>query len=148
MSYDLLELSPSSQPSNVEWKEIATKAALTAGIAGAASMLLVGGDGNVDFMGIPMPQWAGIGLACGSGSVAADLTHKYVLPHIPESQKFGDATAAALSIGSSSLAAYIVMNSMGNIQPITPVILGGGSYVAAEYAYRNFVNTSTGGLIF
>lgn len=149
MSLDNPQMTSSSTPSDVAWKEIITKATLTAAIAGAASMLVIEpGSGSVNLGGIAVPQSVAIGLGAAGGSVAGDLAHKYILPHIPQSEKYIGVESAAVSVAAAIAGAYLGMQALGGVPFITPVLLGGGSYIASDYVYHRAIDKSTGGFMY
>ena len=129
--------------SSVAWKEILTKATFTAVIAGTAAAFLFD-PVSINIGGMAVPQAAAIGLGAAGGSIAGDLAHNYVLPHIPQSEKYLGIESAAVSIGASVAGAYLAMNSIGEVPFMTPLLLGGGSYIGADYAYRTFYGTNSG----
>ena len=147
MSMDNPELTSANTPSDVAWKEILTKATLTAAIAGVAAAFVIP-SGTITIAGMSVPQAAAIGLGAAGGSIAGDLAHKYILPQIPQSEKYLGVESAAVSIGASIAGAYLAMNMIGDVPIATPILLGGGSYVAADYVYRNVVDTSASGFIY
>ena len=147
MSLDNPEFSSPNTPANIPWKEVLTKATLTAAIAGAAAAFVIPG-GSVSIAGMSVPQAAAIGLGAASGSIAGDLAHKYVLPQIPQNEKYLGAESAAVSIGASIAGAYVAMNMMGDVPIMTPVLLGGGSYMASDYLFHHVIDTSSGGLMY
>lgn len=147
ISLDNPELTSPGAPSSVAWKEVLYKASLTAVIAGTAAAFLIP-SGSVSIAGMSVPQSAAIGLGAAGGSIAGDLAHNYILPHIPQNEKYLAAESAAVSIGAAMGGAYLAMSMMGDIPITTPLLLGGGSYVAADYAYRNFLDMKTGGFIY
>ena len=132
---------------NVEWKEMLTKATLTGALAGAAAAVLVPG-GSVTLAGMEVPGSVAIGLGAAGGSITGDLAHKYVLPYIPQSQKYQGIESAAISIGSAIAGSYLAMKSMGDIPIGTPILLGGGSYVGADYLYYRVFDSRTGGFVY
>lgn len=146
MSYGNPEMSSVYAPSGICWKEIATKAALTGALAGAAASVLVGGDSSVPFIGMQLPTSVAVGLGCAAGSVTGDLAHKYVLPHIPQNQKFQGVETIAISAGASILGAYAA--TMGTGLPLTTVaLLGGGSFVGSDYVYHQILARDSGGFL-
>lgn len=146
MSYDNPEMTSVYAPMNVEWKEIASKAALTGALAGLAAVVLVGGDATVPLAGIQLPTSVAVGLGCAAGSVSGDLAHKYVLPHIPQNQKFAGVESVAISAGASVLGAYVA--TMGTGLPFTTVaMLGGGSFLGSDYVYHQILDRRTGGFL-
>lgn len=147
MSLDNPELSSDRMPIDVAWKEILTKATLTAALAGAAAAFLVP-SGSVSIAGMSVPQAAAIGLGAAGGSVVGDLAHKYILPHIPQNEKYIGAESAAVSIAGSVAGAYLGMNMMGDTPFITAALLGGGSYVTSDYLFHHVIDVSSGGFIY
>ena len=146
MSFDDPQMATISPLMSVEWKEILTKSALTGALAAAAaSFLIPGGSGTI--AGMQIPGAVGVGLGCAAGSITGDLAHKYVLPHIPQNQKYINAESAAVSVVSAMGGAYLGMSLLGDVPIMTPIILGGGSYVASEFIYQNVLNKSTGGFV-
>src|SRR5690349_5821515 len=114
MSLDNPEFSSPNTPSNVAWKEVLTKATLTAGIAGVAAAFLIP-SGSVTVAGMSVPQSIAIGIGAASGSIAGDLAHNYILPHIPQSQKYLGIESAAVSIGAAVAGAYVGMSMLGDV---------------------------------
>ena len=147
MPLDNPELSPQNTPSNVAWKEVLTKATLTAAIAGTAAAFLIP-SGSVSLAGMSIPQAAAIGLGAAGGSIAGDLAHKYILPQIPQNEKYLGVESAAVSVGAAIAGAYLAMSMIGDVPIATPVLLGGGSYVAADYVYRNVIDMGSSGFIY
>lgn len=147
MQFDDPEMSSLSTPMMVEWKEILTKASMTGAIATAAAALLIpGGSGSL--AGIQIPGSIAVGLGCAGGSVTGDLAHKYVLPHIPQNQKYLKAESAAVSIGAAIGGAYLGMNIIsGSVPILTPVLIGGGSFVASDYIYHTVLDKNSGGFV-
>lgn len=134
-------------PSNVPWKEIVTKAGLTAVVAGTAAALLLP-QGTASVAGMPIPGSVAIGLGAATGSVVGDLTHKYVLPHIPQSEKYQGIETAAVSLIGASIGSYVGMRSIGEVPIMTPILLGGGSYFAADYIFHHIIDRDGGGFIY
>lgn len=132
---------------NVEWKEILTKAALTGAIAGVAAGVLVPG-GSVTLGTMELPGSVAIGIGAAGGSITGDLAHKYVLPYIPQSQKYQGVESAAISIGSAIAGSYLGMKLMGDVPIMTPILLGGGSYVGADYLYFRVFDSKSGGFVY
>ncbi len=124
---------------DVDWKEMASKAALTGAIATAASFLLVG-DGPASFGGISIPSSLALGLGAAGGSVVGDLAHQYVLPHIPQDQKYLGIESAAISIGAAAGGAYLASSMFGDYPAITPLVIGGASYASSDYVYHKLMN--------
>ena len=130
----------------VQWKEIGIKAALTGAIAGAATMFLLDNDATTVFAGMEVSPAIAAGAGCAVGSVTADLAHNYILPYIPQNAKYTRAESVALGIAASSLGTYVA--TMGSGLPIsTAAMLGGGSFVAADYTYHNFISMQSGGVV-
>lgn len=148
MSHDNPEISSARSPMDVAWKDIATKAALTAAVGGVAGMLLVPGGGSVSVLGMQVPQYVGLGIGAGIGSVAGDLAHNYVLPHIPQDQKWIGVETAAVSVGAAAAGAYVGMSMFGSVPIMTPLLIGGGSYIGADYLYHNVWDMKSGGFIY
>lgn len=147
MSLDNPEMSSGYAPSMVQWKEILTKATLTGALAGTAAALLVPG-GSVSLGGMSVPGSVALGLGAAGGSVAGDLAHKYILPHIPQNAKYEGVESAAISVGAAIGGSYLVMNMMGDVPLMTPILLGGGSYIGADYLNRYVFDSKTGGFVY
>lgn len=145
--FDNIEMTPSTTPSDVAWKEILTKATLTAAIAGTAAAFLIE-PGSIDLAGMSVPQAAAIGLGAAGGSIAGDLAHKYILPHIPQNEKYLGVESAAVSITAAVVGAYLGMNTIDAIPPMVPVLLGGGAYIASDYVYHHVIDRSSGGFMY
>ena len=63
-----------------------------AGLAGAtmaigSMMLFNDGTDTTNIAGMNIPVYVPIGVACGVSSIAGDIAHDYILPHIPQNEK-------------------------------------------------------------
>lgn len=133
----------------IKWKEIGAKAAVTGVIAAAAGVLLLAPDQSGDVLGLTLPAYAALGVGCAAGSVAGDLAHNYVLPYIPQSEKYLKVESAAVSLGAAALGGYLALGAVGvSADPILPIGAAVGSYMAADYVYHKFIDTQSGGLLF
>jgi hypothetical protein len=122
------------------------KGVATGAIATVAGMLLWDSK-SISIAGIKVPGSVAMGLGAAAGSLSADLTHKYLVPHIPANQKYEKAEFAAISIAASGLGTYFVSNMIGT--DIGPAIaLGAGSYISGDYIYHNFINKKEGGFLY
>lgn len=125
-------------------KEKLWKGAMAGAISGGASYFLFGETGSSDLFGLQLPNPVVIGGANMAASVAADVAHEYVLPHIPGNQKFAAAESAALGLGISGFGTAWLLNKEG----LTPgtffngFALGAGSYAAADWIDGKMNGTS------
>lgn len=117
------------------WMDTARKGAITGVVAGAAAAYVFGESGSTTLMGVRMPTAVAIGAANGAASVAADMAHDYVLPHIPQSQKWGQIESAALGIGTAGASTTLILNGqqIGNERGMRAFLLGGASYMVGGY---------------
>lgn len=125
-------------------KEKLWKGAMAGAISGSAAYFLFSETGSSDVFGIQLPNPVVIGGANMAASVAADVAHEYVLPHIPGNQKFAAAESAALGLGISGFGTAWLLNREG-INPGTffnGFALGAGSYAAADWIDGKMNGTS------
>lgn len=139
---------PNQQPS-ADFKQWLVKSVGTGAVAAAASYFLLGEQRNISIMGRDMPSVIPIGLGAAAGSLTADMAHQWIFPLIHASEKYDKAEAAALGVASAGLGTYVATSVLGGGSPaILPALLvGGGSYVAADYAYHYWFNKASGGFI-
>jgi hypothetical protein len=139
----------SSRPkaSEVEWKELLTKGATMGAIAALAGMLLFESP-SLNIAGISVPGPVAMGIGAATGSLSADLAHKYVMTHIPANQKYEKAEFAAISIVASGLGTFTVSNLIGSAPMVPAFALGAGSYILGDYIYHNFLNKCEGGFLY
>ena len=129
-----------------DMKQLATKSLLTGAVNGITSFILFGNQ-DVSVMGMNMPSYIVSGLGGVGSSVAADLAHNYIMPHIPVNQKYDAIESAALGIGISGGVNYLLMAPLGSSMADS-FLLGAGTYVAADYVWLQYVNVEMSGLLF
>jgi hypothetical protein len=95
-----------------------------------------------------VPGSVAMGLGAAVGSLSADLTHKYVMPHIPANQKYEKAEFAIISVVASGVGTFAVSNLLGSAPMIPAFALGAGSYISRDYLYHNFINKKEGGFLY
>lgn len=124
-----------------DWKHSAMQGAVVGATAAVASMLLFGELRNIEMFGQSIPAFVPIALGTGLGSIATDLTHDYLLAHIPGNQKFQMLESSALALGISGLTTYLVLSNIGGgeVRMLPTIALGAGSYVAGSYIHANLL---------
>jgi hypothetical protein len=132
-------------------KQTAIKAGVTAGIAGFGSLLL-GQYGNIEFFKMSFPGFMVSAGTAGLSSIAADLGHVYIIPHIPVDKKFENTEAMALNggLGAASFAAFSFAGIEGleyrNAGKLA--LFGAGSVLGGEYLYNQWFNKNAVGKMF
>lgn len=136
----------SSADNKVEWKEILMKGGLTGVVAGVAGSVLFGTD-PVDIMGRSIPGAIPMAFGAAAGSVAADLTHKYVFPLIPHNEKYDKMEAISLSVGAAGLGTYAASSLFAKPALVPSLALGASSFVLSDWTYHNYLNQA-GSILF
>lgn len=127
---------------DMNWKASLYKAGVSAAFGAAGSYFLLGETASVPVGGVNVPSPVLVGGACGAGSVAADLAHMYVLPNIPQNEKFVKMESAALGLAASGLGTYGVMRLSGATSGgPTAVAIGAASFLAADYTSEKLFDT-------
>lgn len=129
-----------------DMKQLATKSLLTGAVNGLTSFILFGNQ-DVSIMGMSIPSYIASGLGGVGSSVAADVAHNYLMPHIPVNQKYDALESAALGIGISGATNYLLLAPAG-VDPMLGFALGAGTYVASDFIWLQYVNVEMGGLLF
>lgn len=117
--------------------------ALTTGVTGFCLTKALANSASNGSIGSGMNFATAIGTSAAVGSVAAQVAHDYILPHIPQDKRFVSVETAALNAaasGAGALAAIYFMDprvAMGN--PLTIAGLAVGSEVIGNYAADQFV---------
>jgi len=109
----------------------AKRAASVGLIAGVATHLYYGGRvGSVSVLGMNVPGSVGVGVACGVGSVAADVAHEYI-PFTP----IGHVGASAVELGAAGLATSYALEAVGVNRGMTieGAALGAGALVGGRW---------------
>ena len=113
-----------------------TKSVLSAGTTAALAYLLVGDASSpVNILGMDMPGIIPLAAGGAASSIAADLAHEYVLPHISPSEKWENAEAIALGLGVSGLVSTAVLDMSGvpRANAGKSFVIGAGGYALADY---------------
>lgn len=117
--------------------------ALSGVVAGAAWRAKIGRKG-IPIMGKAQPVEYVVGGAQAVGSLASELVHSAVFPHIPNHEKWSGSITAAMKVGIPAAAVYAILQSvnptaagdMGNLN-ILGVSLA--SEAISSYVYEQFV---------
>ena len=82
-------------------RDYSFKAGLAGLTMGVGSVLLFGESGGRNIYGMNIPAYIPIAVAGGVSSIAGDLAHDYVLPHIPQNEKMKNVESAGLNFATS-----------------------------------------------
>eukprot|EP01130_Rhizamoeba_saxonica_P009003 TRINITY_DN3653_c0_g3_i1.p1 TRINITY_DN3653_c0_g3~~TRINITY_DN3653_c0_g3_i1.p1 ORF type:complete len:140 (-),score=38.55 TRINITY_DN3653_c0_g3_i1:238-657(-) len=132
-------------------KDMIGRAVLNGVITGAGSSMLFGETGTRRIFNMNVPSYVLIGKAGAVGSVAGDLAHDWVLPHIPQPEKLKRIEAMALDFGTSGLATCIALKAttgLPNQNLPKAIAFGGTSKLATNWAWSNIFDSSKMGFIF
>jgi len=125
-------------------KKIGTKAVL-AGVASAVVGTVYFGNGSVPVMGWNMPVYVPLAGSAAVGSVLSDVSHDYILNHIPKNEKYINIESAALGVavsGAGSLASLALTLPLAQGSYLPAFAIGAGSYVGADYLMHNVLEDS------
>ncbi len=122
----------------VNWMQLLEKGLLTGAIAGMAGALMFGTD-NIVIMGKSVPGVLPMAVGAAAGSMVGDLAHMYILPQIPHNQKYEKMESATISVAAAAAGTYVASSLFGPVQVVPSLALGAGSYVAADWAYANYI---------
>lgn len=135
------DIQPINGQQQILWSEVAKKAAITGAIAGVASYFLLD-NGDISVMGRMMPSAVPVAAGVAAGSVAGDLAHIYVLPHIPQNQKYVALESAAVSVAAAGAGSYLGASMFERADPFIMVALGAGAYVTGDYIQHEMLKPS------
>ena len=117
------------------------KPAIVGGVAAVASKFFVGGSGTLPLFGMEWSPSTVIGVSCAGASIAAGLSHDYVLKMIKgqsvatqelEAKALAPALTALATIG----AAYVTIGPVSDLRAALELAaIGAGSEVAGAYIY-------------
>jgi hypothetical protein len=127
-------------------KKLLMKPAISGGIAAVVLPQLSGGSEYI-YNGKRYPLW-GLGAALGFGSsFVAEFAHRYLLPLIPQSEKYLTMESMVLSIASSSgafvLGAKLINSDLNVAEAKTFAIAGMASEVLSGYIATNVLAEGT-----
>ena len=118
------------------------KPALVGGVAAVASKFFVGGSGTLPLFGMDWSPSTVIGVSCAGASIAAGLSHDYVLKMIKgqsvatqelEAKVLAPALTAVATIG----AAYVTIGPVSDLRAALELAaIGAGSEVAGTYVHN------------
>ena len=118
------------------------KPALVGGCAALASKFFVGGSGTLPLLGMEWSPSTVIGVSCAGASIAAGLSHDYVLKMIKgqsvatqelEAKVLAPALTAVATIG----AAYVTIGPVSDLRAALELAaIGAGSEVAGTYVHN------------
>ena len=144
-------VSPVSGPTvGSNLKEMFIKGGLVGLAGGLGSIVLFNETSTISLGGMSLPAWAVVAGATGVSSAVADLAKDYILPHIPQNQKFSHIEGVALGLGSAGLSSCLLLRLAGAPEKnmLKCIGLGAGSYILGDFAYKNIVDRATGGILF
>ena len=118
------------------------KPAIVGGCAALASKFFVGGSGSLPLFGMEWSPSTVIGVSCAGASIAAGLSHDYVLKMIKgqsvqtaelEAKVLAPALTAVATIG----AAYVTIGPVSDLRAALELAaIGAGSEVAGTYVHN------------
>ena len=118
------------------------KPAIVGGVAAVASKFFVGGSGTLPLFGMDWSPSTVIGVSCAGASIAAGLSHDYVLKMIKgqsvatqelEAKVLAPALTAVATIG----AAYVTIGPVSDLRAALELAaIGAGSEVAGTYVHN------------
>jgi len=117
--------------------------AVTTGLSAyLLAKLLSGGSGDRQLYG-GMTTALAVGVATGVGSIVAKLGHEYVIPHIPQADRWKTIESASLNAGMAGAGAlgYVALMdsdvAKADAVPIIGYALGGE--IVGHYIYDGFI---------
>jgi len=107
------------------------------------AQLLLGGSANRQLYH-GMTTATAVGIATGVGSMVAKASHDYVLPHIPQADKWKTIKSASLNAGMAGAGAwgYVALMDSKVAKADTVPIIGyavGGGEIVGQYIYDGFI---------
>jgi hypothetical protein len=131
---------------NMDIKKLLGKPLISGSIAAVALPMLSGGKEYI-YNGTRYPLW-GLGMGLGfASSFIAEATHKWVLPHIPGSEKYLTIESMVLSVASSSgafvIGAKLINTDINMAEMKTFAMAGALSEVVSGYIATNFLGEGT-----
>lgn len=121
----------------MDWWSTAKRAFWSGTVGGILTQVIYGSVGYVGVGGMAVPSSVAAGLACGTGSVAADVAHQYV-PSTP----IGHLGTGVVELAAAGIVGAGALDYLGLEQGITwqGVALGSASVVGGRY-----IDVSMGG---
>lgn len=129
-------------------KEYGGAATTTGATAYLLTKLLSNSDSNKTTYG-GMSIASTVGVAAAVGSVSSKLAHDYVLPHIPQSEKWQTVEAAAINATASGAGSvgyvYLMDPSLARADALQISLYSIGGEMLGNYIFDHFVKPSMGG---
>jgi hypothetical protein len=136
---------------NSDMKKSIVKASFT-GLANAVAGAYYFGSGNVSVFGMSLPVYAPLAVSGFASSYVTDMIHENVLNMLPLNQNFANIESLVVGAGISGLANLGILSlAVGSIPSrnyIPSVLIGGGAYVAGDWASNRLLSNDDNELIF
>jgi hypothetical protein len=131
---------------STDLKQLLGKPLISGGIAAVTLPMLSGGKEYI-YNGVRYPLW-GLGMGLGfASSFISEATHKYILPHIPGSEKYMTIESMVLSVATSSgafvLGAKMINADINMSEMKTFAMAGVASEILSGYLATNFLGDGT-----
>ena len=89
-----------------------------------------------------VPTYIPIGVAGGVSSIAGDIAHDYILPHIPQNEKLKNLVSAGLnfiSSGGAFVGGLMALTGLPNENIGKALLFGGTSKLAIDAGYEKYI---------
>lgn len=123
-------------------KAYGVKASLSGLTMGIGSVLLFGESVNRSVLGMSVPSYIPIAVAGGMGSLAGDLAHDYVLPHIPQPKKLANLESAGLNFATSGgvfVGSLMALTGIQSNYIPKAFAFGGAVKLGVDSVYHNYL---------
>lgn len=122
--------------------DMLVKHSIVGGVSAIGMIFYFGETDSVRFFGMTLPApLVSFGVGAVSSS-AADLAHKFILPHIPGNQRYSAIESAVLSPVVNGVSQLVVFgpltSSIPSDQYMSAFMLGAVSEAVGGYAFENF----------
>lgn len=117
------------------------------GVAAAAGAYALGQTSDVSVFGKSIPAWVYVGGVATAGTFAAQSLSQFVIPYLPGSAQTKTIEAGLVSPAITAATAFLAVKYLDastlTIDPVMAAVLGAGAYVAGDYGYNHFLNSTS-----
>ena len=125
-------------------RDYGLKGSMSGATFALGSIVFFGQTGDIEIMGMNIPSYLPLGFVGAASSIAGDISHDYVLPHIPQTEKLKNIESAGLnfiSSGGAFVGGLKLLTGLPNQNIGKAFLYGGAVKLGTDAVYDKYIES-------